>query len=156
MPAPESTSGESTDPPSSSSEPSPSPSNAPSPNSEPQATPPPVPRNPFMGKKVKNVFHDAPDVDVDVFRTQIERFGSPKPRFALFVSQDDGALSVSKAIWGGEQRLGNIDPAIEPYRSTLAQEQVVVFDLTKLKGNAHSRAFDDITEVMLMIRERLN
>jgi len=109
-----------------------------------------------IGKKVKNVFHDAPDVDVDVFRTQIERFGSPKPRFALFVSQDDGALRISKAIWGGEQRLGNIDPEAEPYRSTLAREQIVVFDLTKLKGNAHSRAFDDITEVMLMIRERLN
>jgi esterase/lipase superfamily enzyme len=41
--------------------------------------------------KVKNVMLVAPDVDVDVFRTQIRRMGTKRPRFALFVSQDDKA-----------------------------------------------------------------
>ncbi|MCC6890543.1 MAG: alpha/beta hydrolase [Hyphomicrobiales bacterium] len=109
-----------------------------------------------IGYKVTNVFLVAPDVDVDVFRTQVGRLGSPRPRILLFVSQDDRALNISRIIWGGEQRLGNVDPAEEPHRSLLASEQVMIFDLTKLRDNAHSRAFDDITEVMTMIRERVN
>ena len=54
-----------------------------------------------IGSKIRNVFLVAPDVDVDVFRTQIRRMGADRPRFALFVSQDDKALSVSQFIWGG-------------------------------------------------------
>ena len=108
--------------------------------------------------KVKNAFLVAPDVDVDVFRTQIRRMGTFKPRFLLFVSQDDKALEFSQTIWGGMQRLGDVDPVQEPYRSELARDRVEVFDLTKIKstsGSAHSRAFDDITTVVNMIRERV-
>ena len=110
-----------------------------------------------IGNKVKNVFLVAPDVDVDVFRTQIRRMGNARPRFALFVAQDDKALSVAQFIWGGMPRIGDINPEQEPYRNVLAQEQITVFDLTKLPGdNAHTRAFDDITQVMVMVREQLN
>ena len=109
-----------------------------------------------IGSKVKNVFLVAPDVDVDVFRTQIRRMGSSRPRFALFVSQDDKALGLSQFIWGGMPRLGDINPEQAPYRDMLAQEQIAVFDLTKLEGNAHNRAFDDITKVVVMVREQLN
>jgi esterase/lipase superfamily enzyme len=108
-----------------------------------------------IGAKIKNVMLIAPDVDVDVFRTQIERMGTSRPRFALFVSQDDNALALSQIIWGGVPRLGEIDPAQEPYYSELRQEHIEVFDLTKMKGSAHDRAFDDITTVMVMIRDRL-
>ncbi len=109
-----------------------------------------------IGGKIRNVFLVAPDVDVDVFRTEIQRMGASKPRFALFVSQDDKALGLSQFIWGGMQRVGDINPDQEPYRDVLAQEQIVAFDLTKLDGDAHSRAFDDVTSVMLMVREQLN
>ena len=110
-----------------------------------------------IGHKIKNVFLVAPDVDVDVFRTQIRRMGNARPRFALFVSQDDKALSVAKFIWGGMPRIGDINPEQEPYRNVLAQEQITVFDLTKLPGNnAHTRAFDDITQVMVMVREQFD
>jgi esterase/lipase superfamily enzyme len=109
-----------------------------------------------IGSKIKNVLLVAPDVDVDVFRTQIRRMGAPRPRFALFVSQDDKALSLSQLIWGGMPRLGEINPEQEPYRDILAQEQITVFDLTKLEGDAHNRAFDDVTNVVVLVRERLN
>jgi esterase/lipase superfamily enzyme len=105
--------------------------------------------------KIKNVFLVAPDVDVDVFRTQFARIGNKGPRFLLFVSQDDQALSLSQAIWGGGQRLGNIDPSQEPYQSELARDKIEVFDLTTLKGSAHGRAFEDITTVMTLIHDRL-
>jgi esterase/lipase superfamily enzyme len=109
-----------------------------------------------IGDKIKNVFLVAPDVDVDVFRTQIRRMGAARPRFALFISQDDKALGLSEFIWGGMPRIGDINPEQEPYRDILAKEQITVFDLTKLPGDAHSRAFDDITKVVVMVREQLN
>ena len=108
--------------------------------------------------KLKNVMLVAPDVDVDVFRTQIRRMGTKRPRFALFVSQDDKALSLSKAIWGGSPRLGEVNPEQDPYRSELAQDQIEVFDLTSLKkagDDAHDRAFSDVTSVVGMIKKRL-
>jgi esterase/lipase superfamily enzyme len=108
--------------------------------------------------KVKNVMMVAPDVDVDVFRTQIRRMGAQRPRFFLFVSQDDRALALSRTIWGGEPRLGEVDPAQDPYRGEFAQDQIEVFDLTALKrvgDNAHSRAFEDVTSVVGMIKQRL-
>jgi esterase/lipase superfamily enzyme len=109
-----------------------------------------------IGGKIKNVFLVAPDVDVDVFRAQIRRMGTSRPRFALFVSQDDRALGLSQLIWGGMPRIGDINPDQEPYNEALAQEQIVAFDLTKMDGDAHNRAFDDVTSVMVMIREQLN
>lgn len=108
--------------------------------------------------KLKNVMLVAPDVDVDVFRTQIRRMGTKRPRFALFVSQDDQALALSKAIWGGSPRLGEVNPEQDPYRSELAQDQIEVFDLTSLRkagDDAHDRAFSDVTSVVGMIKQRL-
>jgi esterase/lipase superfamily enzyme len=48
-----------------------------------------------MTDKVKNVMLVARDVDVDVFRTQIHRMGTQRPRFFLFVSQDESARAVT-------------------------------------------------------------
>jgi esterase/lipase superfamily enzyme len=104
--------------------------------------------------KLKNALLVAPDIDADVFRSQIQRMGPYRPRIALFVSRDDTALSVSKIVWGGISRMGEVNVEEEPYRSELARDNIVVFDLTALRasGNgAHSRAFDDITDVMTMI-----
>ena len=103
--------------------------------------------------EVKNVLLVAPDVDVDVFRTEVQQTSKPRPRIALFVSHDDRALKVSRSIWG-KPRLGdaNLDQA---YWSDFEREGVLVFDLTNLRGNAHSRAFEDVTSVMGMIERRL-
>ena len=109
--------------------------------------------------KVKNALLVAPDVDVDVFRMQIQRMGGARPRMALFLSQDDKALALSEKISGGMPRLGRIDPTIEPFRSELEKDGIMVFDLTTLKSsgdNAHSRAFDDVTSVMGMLQRRLS
>jgi esterase/lipase superfamily enzyme len=108
-----------------------------------------------VGDKIKNVLLVAPDVDVNVFRTQMQQMGSGRPRFALFVSQDDSALKLSKALLGGATRLGDADPAQEPYKTDFRRENIMVFDLTGLRGGAHSRAFGDPASVMAMIEERL-
>jgi esterase/lipase superfamily enzyme len=109
--------------------------------------------------KLKNAMLVAPDVDVDVFRSQILRMGAARPRIALFVSQDDSALGLSKVIWGDVPRIGDIDPSQEPYRTELERDKIIVFDLTKLAkagDNAHDRAFEDVTSVMGMIRQRFS
>jgi esterase/lipase superfamily enzyme len=109
--------------------------------------------------KLKNAMLVAPDVDVDVFRAQIQRMGPARPRIALFVSQDDSALRLSRNLADDAPRLGNIDPTQEPYRSELERDKILVFDLTHLAtagDDAHGRAFDDVTSVMGMIRQRLS
>src|ERR1700692_570622 len=110
-----------------------------------------------IGDKVKNVLLVAPDPDVDanLFRTQMREMGGARPRFALFLSQDDGALKLSKSIGGGIARLGDVDPDQEPYKTDFRREGILVFDLTDLRGGAHSRAFEKVTSAMGMIEQRL-
>lgn len=106
--------------------------------------------------KVKQAMLVAPDVDIDVFRATIKRMGPNRPKMLLFASQDDGALSLSKEIWGGVDRIGEVG-ATEPYRTEFERDRIAVYDLTPLKNksaNAHSRAFDDIGDVMELVRER--
>jgi esterase/lipase superfamily enzyme len=108
-----------------------------------------------IGAKLRNVLLVAPDFDVDRFREQMHQMGSARPRFILFLSQDDHALKVSQSLWGGATRLGDVDPRLEPYKTDFQRDQIVVLDLTHLGGDSHSRAFDDVQSVMGMIERRL-
>jgi len=108
-----------------------------------------------IGYKVKNVLLVAPDVDVNLFRTQMQQMGSARPHFALFLSQDDHALKLSKSISGGVTRLGDADANQEPYKTDFRRERIMVFDLTGLKGRAHSRAFEDVGSVVGMVEQWL-
>jgi esterase/lipase superfamily enzyme len=108
-----------------------------------------------IGDKIKNVLLVAPDVPAETFRTQVTRLSAPKPRFAVFLSQDDGALKLSQSIWGGVPRLGGINPDEEPYRGDFQHAGVEVFDLTALQGAPHGRAFEDVTSVMDMVEARI-
>jgi esterase/lipase superfamily enzyme len=108
--------------------------------------------------KLKNVMMVAPDVDVDVFGSELRRMGNARPPISLFVSSDDQALALSKSIWGDMPRLGDIDPEQEPYRTELQQGRIEVYDLTKLAtvgDDAHDRAFEQVTSVVAMIRQRM-
>jgi esterase/lipase superfamily enzyme len=114
-------------------------------------------RRGVLPKKIKNVIMAAPDVDVDVFRSQYLQLGSSKPRFTLFLSQDDNALSLSRRLAGDKDRLGSIDPDKEPYRSKLSSTNIVVIDLTKLASNDpfHHAKFANSPEVVRLIGTRL-
>jgi esterase/lipase superfamily enzyme len=117
-------------------------------------------RNAAAGKhdKLSNAILIAPDVDVDVFRTQVQRMGNARPQISLFVSQDDDALALSKMIWGDVPRIGDINPSQEPYRSEFERDRIAVYDLTKLAApgdDAHDRAFENAPSVAAMIRNRM-
>ena len=115
-------------------------------------------RNGGLPPKFKNVMLAAPDVDVDVFRSQIADMGTPHPQFTLFVSRDDRALAVSRRVWGNVARLGSIDPEQEPYKTELANYDISVIDLTKIKAGdkLHHAKFAESPEIVQLIGTRLS
>ncbi|WP_337764402.1 alpha/beta hydrolase, partial [Sinorhizobium meliloti] len=115
-------------------------------------------RNDGLPAKFKNVMLAAPDVDVDVFRSQIEDMGSQHPRFTLFVSRDDRALAFSRRVWGDIPRLGSIDPEADPYKQELANNEITVIDLTKIKAGdgMHHGKFAESPEVVRLIGARIS
>lgn len=107
--------------------------------------------------KIRSVMLAAPDVDVDVFRTQINQIRPGRARFTLFTSRDDRALRVSSRLWGSAVRLGAVDPSAEPYRSDLARDRIEVIDLTAVKsGDALNHGkFAESPQVVRLIGGRL-
>jgi esterase/lipase superfamily enzyme len=110
-----------------------------------------------VAPKIKNVILASPDLDVDVFGRQLAEIGENRPRFTLFVSRDDRALSLSRRISGNIDRLGQVDPTVEPYRSEFENAGIVVLDLTKLKGgdSLNHGKFAESPEVVKLIGNRL-
>ncbi|NKL02707.1 alpha/beta fold hydrolase [Rhizobium leguminosarum bv. viciae] len=114
-------------------------------------------RNGHVAPKINNVILASPDLDVDVFGRQFASLGKERPHFTIFVSQDDRALALSRRISGNVDRLGQIDPSAEPYRSKLEAAGITVLDLTKLKGGdrLNHGKFAESPEVVQLIGDRL-
>ena len=114
-------------------------------------------RNRGIPPKIANVMLASPDVDVDVFRTQIGEMEGRRPNFTLFVSQDDRALAFSRRLWGSTARLGAIDPEAEPFRTALEAERITVLNLTKLRAGdrLNHGKFAASPEVVKLIGTRL-
>ena len=62
---------------------------------------------PACGSKLGAVVLAAPDIDIDVFKSEMRRFGKPRKPFFVIVSRDDKALRFSDFIAGGKARLGS-------------------------------------------------
>lgn len=80
--------------------------------------------------KFGNVFLAAPDIDVDVFKSQMRAFGKPRKPYYIVLSKDDKALGFSKFIAGGENRVGADGNIAE-----LEALGATVIDLTDVKGD---------------------
>jgi esterase/lipase superfamily enzyme len=95
-------------------------------------------------EKVGSVFLADADIDMDVFKSQMRRFGRPKKPFYVIVSRDDQALRVSSMIAGGRSRLGD-----DANSEELTALGAIVIDLTDVKstdGSNHSK-FAQIADV---------
>lgn len=114
-------------------------------------------RNGSIPPKIRNVIMAAPDVDVDVFRSDFLAIPEPRPRITVLISRDDRALAISRRIAGGIDRLGAIDPDAEPYKSKLAAANVVAIDLTKVEAGdrLNHGKFAESPEVVKLIGTRL-
>ena len=75
----------------------------------------------------------SPDIDVDVFRSQVRRIATlPKP-FAIFLSQRDRALGLSARLTGERARLGNLSDARQ-----ISEFDVAVIDVSSFStGQGH-------------------
>ena len=115
-------------------------------------------RNGRLPAKFENVMLASPDVDVDVFRQQIVDMGKQHPKFTLFVSRDDRALAVSRRVWGDVARLGAIDPDQAPFKKELADSEITVIDLTKVKAgdSLNHGKFAESPEVVRLIGARIS
>ncbi|MGV1793688.1 alpha/beta hydrolase [Rhizobium sp. A37_96] len=114
-------------------------------------------RDGHVSTKIHNVILASPDIDIQVFAKQFVEMGEPRPKFTIFVSQDDRALAVSSFITGNVSRLGAIDPSKEPYRSRLEKAGVTAIDLTKVKtgDSLHHGKFAESPEIVQLIGQRL-
>jgi esterase/lipase superfamily enzyme len=114
-------------------------------------------RDGHVNSKIHNVILASPDIDIQVFAKQYVEMGSPKPKFTIFVSQDDRALAASSLITGRVARLGGINPAVEPYRTKLERAGITAIDLTKVKSgdSMNHGKFAESPEIVQLIGQRL-
>jgi esterase/lipase superfamily enzyme len=80
--------------------------------------------------KIGHIFLAAPDIDIDVFKSQMRRFGKPSKPFYVILSKDDKALAASRFIAGGETRVGD-----DPNVAELAALGATVIDLSDVRGD---------------------
>lgn len=114
-------------------------------------------RDKRVDRKITDVILASPDLDVDVFNKQFRAMGKEHPRFTLFTSRDDRALRASRFISGNVDRLGQVDPSVEPYRSQFEKLGITVIDLTQLKAgdSLNHGKFASSPEVVQLIGQRL-
>lgn len=95
----------------------------------------------------------SPDIDVDVFKSQLQRIGKPQRPFFVMVSRDDRALLVSSILAGNRPRVGDYDKDED-----LASLGITVIDVSALKSGDrlnHAR-FADNPLLIQLLGERLN
>ncbi len=76
----------------------------------------------------------APDIDVDVFRTQMAVIGPLSPPMTVLVSRDDIALSVSSFVADKRPRLGMIDVDNPRVQEAALKAKLEIIDVSSLKA----------------------
>ncbi|MBX3580911.1 MAG: alpha/beta hydrolase [Rhizobiaceae bacterium] len=94
----------------------------------------------------------SPDIDVDIFKKQMMRYGKPDRPFAVLLSADDKALRFSSLIAGKQARVGD-----DANASELAALGVTVVDLSSIEsGDRLNHAkFADNPVLVQLLGERL-
>jgi esterase/lipase superfamily enzyme len=79
--------------------------------------------------RLEGVILLSPDIDVDVFQTQLDRIDPMPNPFVIVVSQHDRLLRLSARLTGQTQRLGSLEDI-----ARLAAYPIIVIDLTAIPG----------------------
>jgi esterase/lipase superfamily enzyme len=77
----------------------------------------------------------APDIDVDVFRSQLKDIGKMATSITLLVSKDDRALTASSLIAGERARVGRVDIDDPFIQEAIVKEGLRVIDITAIRGS---------------------
>ncbi len=105
-----------------------------------------------LDNKLGYVILASPDIDVDIFKKQMVRYGKPDKPFVVLLSDDDKALRLSSLIGGNQARVGD-----DANAQDLAKLGVTVVDLTSIKsGDRLNHAkFADNPVLVQLLGERL-
>jgi esterase/lipase superfamily enzyme len=89
----------------------------------------------------------SPDLDIDIFRTQMNQFETPPDPFVVFVSGKDKALNLSRRLRGKQRapRLGNISSIDQ-----VADLPIEIVDTTAYSADAASSHFVAATSPSLL------
>ena len=106
-------------------------------------------------KRFGGVVLAAPDIDVDVFDSQLADIGALPVPFTILVSQRDRAIGLSRFLAGGHPRVGNVHD-IAPLQSS----GITVIDVSRVDGGGHtvfaqSEAMTKLVENSRMARNAL-
>lgn len=102
--------------------------------------------------RLQTIILASPDIDMDLFRSQLEQIQTKFDRFYVLLSDDDAALRVSRGISGGVPRVGASDI------DELAQLGIIAIDLSDVSNSSsgsHSK-FAGSPEVVRLIGNGLN
>lgn len=80
-------------------------------------------------EKIGTIMLAAPDIDIDVFKSQMRAIGDPRKPFLVVLSRDDRALALSRFLGGDKSRVGDT-----PDTQELTALGAVVIDLTDIRG----------------------
>ncbi|MDM9622090.1 hypothetical protein A6U87_22635 [Rhizobium sp. AC44/96] len=84
-------------------------------------------------KRLGGVVLAAPDIDVDVFLSQLDDIGDiPRP-FTILVSRRDRALGISRRLAGGHPRVGSGSEV-----AILQKRDIAVIDVSDIDGGRHN------------------
>ncbi|WP_157019269.1 alpha/beta hydrolase [Mesorhizobium xinjiangense] len=105
-----------------------------------------------LGGRLGDVILASPDVDVDIFKSQMRRYGVPDKPFFVLLSGDDRALNVSGLIAGNRPRLGRYEDA-----GDIAAYGVTVVNVTNVEAGdmANHTKFADNPVLVTLIGDRL-
>ncbi len=109
-----------------------------------------------VSAKIGSVILASPDLDVDVFRSQLKSLGPQRPDFTVFLSREDRALQLSRGLGGNVERLGAVDPNEKPW---IAEKGVEVVDLSGAGGGSalrHSKFAQNPDVVRFLGEELIN
>lgn len=106
-----------------------------------------------LGGKIGEVVLASPDIDVDVFKSQMLRVGKPNKPYNLLVSRDDRALGISQRLSGNLPRLGNYAED-----GDIANLGIIVYDVTGVKSDDNLRhgKFASAPEIVQLLGSRLS
>jgi esterase/lipase superfamily enzyme len=86
--------------------------------------------------RLNRVVLAAPDIDAQVFRSQVQALGPLKPPLLVLVSKDDGALRFSTLLGGtGAVRAGALDVDNPIIQEAALQARVQVVDISRLASH---------------------
>jgi esterase/lipase superfamily enzyme len=88
--------------------------------------------------KLNEVVLLSPDVDVDVFRADLDDIGRLNAPITMLISSDDRALRISQRLAGGVPRVGNLDGDDPRLAAIERKYDLRIVDLSKFSGNDFS------------------